>query len=93
MSDHITHLPVRMFLAKFFFENNKKKPTKEIAQSHSYHLNQLCKAKGYDVLKYRSSPKVSINLYPLQAFSEHYGVPVDQILSWFPRDEKKGSNI
>jgi hypothetical protein len=87
MSNPITHLPVRMFLAKFFFEQKKKNPTKEICQSHSYHLNQLCKAKGLEVLKYRSSAKVSINLYPLQAFSEYYGVTVETILSWFSPKE------
>lgn len=87
MQDSITHLPVRMFLAKFFFENNKRSPTKDICQSHSYHINQLCKSKGYDVLKYRSSAKVSINLYPIQAFSEHYGIPVDTILSWFKKEK------
>jgi hypothetical protein len=98
MLNPITHIPVSLFLGKLIqlnipfnsIKKNKQKMVfKEVVQSHSYYLSKLCKEKNLEIQKKHLRKRVSINYYPIEAYSEYYSIPQDQILSWF----KQGGEV
>lgn len=72
----LTHLPMRVFLTKFYFENVTV--PKSTVVNHSKHLSQYCKANNLEIKK-SANPDKHMNLYPVEAYSGYYGITKEQI--------------